>query len=237
MFPYRNVSTANYIFLIISFLLFCATMYQFNEIIDLPRDRTDKFRAMRPLASGKVSVREILVFASLLSLVSWSIAFFVNPQFIIWYIVLLGLNLLYVTVLKKYPPIDTIGISLTHSIQFILGGLAVASTPIWREFPLFILVIWILMIGLHAEKQLNRLQQHNRLEDMNTLKKQSESQLVGLCIFSIVTAFLLFLYMGNQVPIYMWLFLAYQLICFLLLALPTKARELMHKREQLMTME
>ena len=60
---------------IIGFFIFsvaASTVYIFNDLIDLPKDKIHPSKKKRPLASGAISVKKALVI----------LLFFLHPQFI-----------------------------------------------------------------------------------------------------------------------------------------------------------
>lgn len=191
MLPYRNIGLWQGLSLFVSFLCFYTVIYQVNEIIDLKRDREDPVRAMRPLASGKVTVREISVFASILLAISILLAVYTQPIVLIAYLVLLAINLAYVGFLKWFAYLDIFVVSLTRAIKLPLGALVVTTVPLMEIFPWLTVLMYGIMLCFHANKQYARLQS-KRLTQQRKFGSISASgllytSLIGLSLAAVST--------------------------------------------------
>ncbi|MDP7062811.1 MAG: UbiA prenyltransferase family protein [Planctomycetota bacterium] len=106
-----------------AFAAFClgsSAVYVINDLLDRERDRLHPVKKLRPIASGKISSRQALVLASILTLASLGIAVTVGNM--LW--ALLGYFLLqafYTPLLKHIVLLDVFSIAAGFSLR-VLGG-------------------------------------------------------------------------------------------------------------------
>lgn len=109
--------------------LFCAlsgTVYLFNDLADLPRDRLHPLKRLRPLASGLLSPRLAASVAGVLGLGSLGLSFLLGPPFAACALAYLCLNLLYSFRLKDVVIVDVLCVSIGFVLRAVAGGVAIA---------------------------------------------------------------------------------------------------------------
>ena len=111
--------------LLFGFIIFCLTssiVYIINDIIDLEEDKNNKIKKDRPLASGKISLKNAYISIILLTLLNIFINILLNNYkiacLIITYFIL---NIFYSKVLKNIPIIDIYCLSLFYIIRIFYG--------------------------------------------------------------------------------------------------------------------
>ena len=108
----------------ISFCLASGSIYIFNDLTDIPYDRTHPLKKLRPLAAGKISRAKASWLSVSLLLTSLVISWLTKPV-VLWaigsYVIL---NLLYSLFLKKFSLIDLFVISLGFIFRIMAGSLA-----------------------------------------------------------------------------------------------------------------
>ena len=128
IFAGKFMSPAHIFRSMIAFVLFCLLsggVYIINDIVDIEEDRRHKIKKNRPIASGKLSVKEGYVIALNLILISISIGYLLSFRFFLSQIAYLLLNLFYTYVAKNHAIVDIIVISLGLVIRAIAGALAI----------------------------------------------------------------------------------------------------------------
>ena len=128
--------------LFLSFCLASSTVYVFNDLLDIEKDRAHPLKRLRPIASGQIDsslAKRILGFLLMLSLLSC--LWLQSWQYLLAY---LALNLAYSLFLKNLPVIDVGCISLGFLLRILAGGEEVAI-PIstWMILIVFLLTISI----------------------------------------------------------------------------------------------
>ena len=118
---------------ILAFIVFSITssiVYITNDIEDVEKDKKHPIKKDRPLASGRVSIKEAkiirAIFLILLGGFLWIISDRVNSNAIIIIPILyIVMNLAYSKVLKNIPIIDVVIIVLGFILRVVYGGIAV----------------------------------------------------------------------------------------------------------------
>lgn len=105
----------------ISFCLLTSSTYIVNDILDLKKDKLHPFKKARPIASGKIGVREaIVIFIVILSL-SLFIAREVGNGFFLMALLYIILQLLYSFVFKAIEIFDILFIAAGYILRVFAG--------------------------------------------------------------------------------------------------------------------
>lgn len=108
----------------ISFCLIASSIYIINDIKDVEKDKQHEIKKNRPIASGKVSIREAIIVAIFLIVISILLNVFVIRNFISLVLVLLYLilNIFYSFGFKNIPIIDVVILVSGFVIRVIYGA-------------------------------------------------------------------------------------------------------------------
>ncbi len=120
------------LFAFLSFCFISSAVYCVNDVFDKENDRINPAKNDRPVASGDVSVRGAVVFASILLLLSLIFAFFsFRFSWIPWVVLIsyLIINLLYSAILKNYPIVDVCLLSSGYYLRLLFGSTALELIP------------------------------------------------------------------------------------------------------------
>lgn len=138
-----------------SFIAFCAycmiasAIYCFNDIIDRDTDRLHSQKKKRPIASGKVSIKQGYGIAIVLIMFSF---FIINDWFeseqalklMRWISVYLALNIAYCLYLKKKTLIDVFIISTGFILRLLVGSTATnIHLSHWLVLMTFLLALFL----------------------------------------------------------------------------------------------
>ncbi len=134
------------------FILLSSIVYIFNDMMDLAEDKLHPKKCMRPLASGKISLKSAYLLCSLL-LVSASFITLFLPQEC--YIVMAGyllFNFFYSIKLKKIAIIDVLIIASGFILRVLMGGFATGiSVSPWIIMTTFLLALFLGFGKRHQE--------------------------------------------------------------------------------------
>ena len=123
LFNINNALTALIGFFSFSFI--ASSIYIINDIKDCEDDRKNPFKKNRPIASGKVSIKEAYVLMVLLIICSISLNFIINNNIIMAIgleLLYFFMNIMYSIKLKKVPIIDVCIIALGFIIRMLYGS-------------------------------------------------------------------------------------------------------------------
>lgn len=137
------------IYATLSFCLISSSIYLFNDCLDIESDKLHPTKSKRPIASGKVKVKNALFASFLLALISIFIALNISYSVALLVIGYGLIQILYCTKLKKLPILDLFCIASGFLIRSIAG--LVASDL--NLSPWFILSVGLLALFLAVEKR------------------------------------------------------------------------------------
>ena len=111
-----------------TFAIFCvlsSAVYLCNDLLDRESDRQHPLKAMRPIASGAVSVSVAMGTACVLSAVGLAAAFAINLRVGVAAMSYLGLFVLYSGPLKHIVIIDVLTIAIGFVLRAVAGAVAI----------------------------------------------------------------------------------------------------------------
>lgn len=111
----------------ISFSFMCSAIYIINDIHDIEKDRLHEKKKYRPLAAGKIKIRNAIYLIILLLIISISIAVYISyiRNNIMTTIIILSyfiINLFYSFFGKNIPLVDVVLLSIGFFIRVLYGG-------------------------------------------------------------------------------------------------------------------
>ena len=109
---------------LMAFCLFSSAVYAVNDIFDAEKDRLHPRKKFRPIAAGKISVRDACVFAVAIFCVALSFACFANRKVLFIGIIYVLLNAAYSWRLKHIALVDVFGIAGGFILRVYAGGAA-----------------------------------------------------------------------------------------------------------------
>ncbi len=107
-----------------AFVIFCllsGVIYLINDITDIDEDRLHERKKKRPLASGKLKIREAVAAILIVSVAGFYFASQVGSLFLITCCIFYVLNVLYSFILKKVVLLDVVTISMSFILRAIAG--------------------------------------------------------------------------------------------------------------------
>ena len=109
----------------IIFSLLASSVYFFNDICDLTADRCHPVKSKRPIAAGKIPIKNALILSTVLAATGLISALFVfELTFALLAFSYLIITTTYSTYLKKLFILDTVTLVLLFTIRIFAGGIA-----------------------------------------------------------------------------------------------------------------
>ena len=155
----------------LAFTFLSSVIYIINDINDVENDRRHPKKRMRPIASGKISVKNGTIYACVLGVLAIVCAFFAcrqNPFSALFLVVYFAINFLYSFGLKNYPIVD-VAILASGFLLRVLFGASVVDIKVSSWLYLTVLSLSF-YLGLGKRR--------------NELKRQSDSARTVLKFYS-----------------------------------------------------
>jgi len=189
LFP-NNVKT---VFAFFIFSMAAGVVYLVNDIIDIDSDRVHPIKRLRPIASGKITKKQAIYTACILTIVSLGCSFALNTYFGWVIICYLGFNLLYSKFLKKLVIIDVFCVGAFFLIRIIAGSVIAEVRPSYWLVILTVLLALFLAFNKRRQelKMLNRKSSSHR-QSLIKYNQYFIDQMISVLTSSIVVVYMLY---------------------------------------------
>ncbi len=131
LFAKKLFFNLDFIIVVAAFLQFClasSIIYVINDIIDVEADRIHPVKQNRPIASGKISIRNAYIIAVFFSILFIPGLFFFNFYYISLLIFYIVLNIAYSLELKHIVILDILTLASGFVIRIVAGALVISVT-------------------------------------------------------------------------------------------------------------
>lgn len=131
LFSGQITSVESVLAAVCGFAVFCLAsggVYLFNDIADRAADRRHPVRKHRPLASGRLTVKQAMGIGAGLLALALTGGFLIGDAFGCLVSVYIGQNILYSLALKRVAILDVMTVALGFVIRAVAGAVAVSST-------------------------------------------------------------------------------------------------------------
>ena len=149
-----EINLDSYLMTLAAFVLFylaSSTIYIFNDIVDLEKDKMHRFKMNRPVASGRVTTKEGKYLLIILLTFSTFVSFVFNEKLFFIILIYLTINILYSLILKKVFLVDIIVIAFGFILRLFAGAVV---TDISLS-PWIILITFLLASLLAVSKRMD----------------------------------------------------------------------------------
>jgi len=111
-----------------SFFAFCLAssfVYIINDIIDIEQDKKHQKKRYRPIASGKIPIKNAITISIICLIISMTLAYFINLNTLIIITVYIFVNIFYSIKIKNVVILDVMFIALGFILRMIAGATAI----------------------------------------------------------------------------------------------------------------
>lgn len=181
---------------VIAFCLFslaASAVYLVNDIIDIEKDKIHPTKRLRPIASGKVSIRQATITAFILGILSIALSFMLNVYFAYMVIIYIVFNFIYSKILKDAVIIDVFCIGGFFLLR-IISGSVVAGVEL-SHWIIIMTVLLALFLGFNKRRQELKLLERKAIHHRRVLTKYSLyfiDQMIAVITSSIVVTYMLY---------------------------------------------
>ena len=161
----------------ILFYMMSSSIYIFNDLIDLPRDKLHPIKKHRPIASEKITKQEAKYFLSVLLLSTISVSFILNFELFFILLIYLIINIFYSLILKEVFLLDMIIIATGFVLRLFAGAVVVdISLSSW-----IIIITFLLASFLAISKRMDYVNSINQ-ESLNISKIYTERNIKSIIL-------------------------------------------------------
>ena len=128
-FQFDSYSIIHTFIAVVLFSLSSSSIYILNDYFDIEADRNHPTKKERPLASGKVSVRNAFIMMGVLMVGVLFVAFFYNFNLFVILALYIFMNILYSAWLKHIAIVDIFIISTGFVFRIFAGSVAIDVSP------------------------------------------------------------------------------------------------------------
>jgi decaprenyl-phosphate phosphoribosyltransferase len=158
----------------IGFSLSASAVYIFNDMQDIEYDRLHPRKKKRPIASGRINMRDAFVIAAFLAAIGCLISYRIAPAFFYYVSAYLFIQVLYSLYLKNIAIVDIFCIASGFIIRVLAGGVAFdVEVSTW-----LLLTMFMISLVLASGK---------RLSEVKLLNEKAGIHRKSLDIYSIST--------------------------------------------------
>jgi len=151
-----NLFRADYLLTsLIGFVAFCLTssiVYIINDIADVEADRAHPKKKNRPIASGKISVKQGLFIALIFGIAASVVCLFADLNFVLLLILFFLINVLYSMKLKHIVLLDIFSIAAGFLIRVLAGAVIInVAISSWLILTTMFISLFLAVMKRHSE--------------------------------------------------------------------------------------
>ncbi len=188
----------------ISFCLLSSCVYIVNDLVDVEEDRQHPKKKHRPLAAGKVQLKQAFAVLTVLLIISLYLAWSVNTLLLLLGVVFFCLCLAYSLWFKYMVILDVFTIALGFLLRAVAGGVAI-DVHISPWFLVCTLLL-SLFLALTKRRQESINLEHNGISHRKVLEHypiQYLDQLITIVTAATILAYSLYTFTASSTPLFM----------------------------------
>ena len=186
----------------ITLCLLSSAVYVLNDIVDVDSDRNHPQKKYRPIASGKISIKNAKIFCIFLFILAFLMAYIINPKFLMLCVLMAIINITYSFRLKHIPLIDVITIGILFIIRVYCGAVLIKVkifSP-WLYIVSFMLALYLGFGKRRAELASIEGPQNNVRPVLDGYTIPFLDQLISIISAIIIMSYALYTFSGPSVP-------------------------------------
>ncbi len=197
-----------FLIVLAGFILFSFTssvVYIINDIIDIEADKAHPVKSLRPLPSGKVSVRGAIITAAILFIIVFVSLFFLNSGFIICIASYFFLNIFYSFSLKHIVLLDIFSIAAGFLLRVIAGGVIInVEISSWLLLTTMFISLFLAVMKRQSELKLIRVSEANATRKvLSSYSLDFTNQMATIAASGVIICYALYTVSARTVSIFM----------------------------------
>lgn len=207
----------------VSFQILYSAIYILNDIIDYPYDKLNPKKQKRPVANGKINLKNALVFSFVLLVIAFSISIFTSKTLVYFEIFFLVYNIAYSLLFKKIPYLGSFIGGLTHSLRLIMG---IILFGIFNQYYLAI-SLFLVSASYHFAKRLKEIEFNENVRHPNKYYSPRKIKTIWF-IFGLIIPLLGLLSKGLE-GFFVWVLFGVYILTIILYLKNKKIKKIFHK--------
>lgn len=191
-----------WILVIFAFLTFCmisGSEYIINDILDRDRDRIHPRKRNRPIASEKLKVSHALLFAIILLILAFTIAYEINIQFLEISLAYFILIIFYSLYLKHIAIVDVLTISTGFVLRAVAGCIAIkVSISPWLIICAFLVALFLALGKRRHELILLENGANNHRQVLDNFSPEMLDKMIDIVTSTLIMSYSLYTFLTNN---------------------------------------
>ena len=182
--------------------ILCSGVYVLNDLVDVESDRNHPQKKYRPIASGKISIRNAKIFCVILFSAAFTLSFILSKKFFLLCVLMALINIAYSFKLKHIPLIDIITIGILFLIRVYSGAVLIRVkifSP-WLYIVTFMLALYLGFGKRRAELASLQGSENNTRPVLDGYTVPFLDQLISIISAVIIISYALYSFSGPAVP-------------------------------------
>lgn len=182
--------------------ILCSGVYVLNDLVDVESDRNHPQKKYRPIASGKISIRNAKIFCVILFAAAFTLSFILSKNFFLLCVLMALINIAYSFKLKHIPLIDIITIGILFLIRVYSGAVLIRVkifSP-WLYIVTFMLALYLGFGKRRAELASLQGSENNTRPVLDGYTVPFLDQLISIISAVIIISYALYSFSGPAVP-------------------------------------
>jgi 4-hydroxybenzoate polyprenyltransferase len=192
-----------WILVIFAFLTFCmisGSEYIINDILDRDRDRIHPRKRNRPIASEKLKVSHALLFAIILLILAFTIAYEINIQFLEISLAYFILIIFYSLYLKHIAIVDVLTISTGFVLRAVAGCIAIkVSISPWLIICAFLVALFLALGKRRHELILLENGANNHRQVLDNFSPEMLDKMIDIVTSTLIMSYSLYTFLTNNI--------------------------------------
>ena len=150
----------------IALSLCVSSVYIFNDILDYKNDKLHPLKCKRPIASGKISIRESIFLLIIILTIGLILSLNINKFFFLYILIYIVIANFYSVFFKKFFLLDCLILSFFYTFRIMIGGTIIGLQI--SEWLIIFSFTWFLSLALIK-----------RYSELMLFKKNKKKKLLG----------------------------------------------------------
>ncbi|MFH2003588.1 MAG: decaprenyl-phosphate phosphoribosyltransferase [Bacteroidota bacterium] len=170
-----------------------SAVYLINDVADIEKDKLHPLKSKRPLPSGNLKISTAVGSSIIFAILSLSLGYFLNPNFVLITLIYISVNILYSFTLKHVVILDVMTIAFGFVLR-VVAGAAIIQVPT-SEWLIICTILLSLFLGFskrRSELTLLEVNANHHRSVLGHYSSQFLDQMIGIVTATTVMSYALY---------------------------------------------